>query len=296
MKGWRVMGRFRSGSRVLGPVAVVLAITVGATLPLVLGTTGPAGATRAATSACGVTPTTTGTVVPVAADSPPCSPTLTVTPNAELADGQTVTLAGSGFGANQVIGMTECEASATTVNDCDLNLVIETDSDSTGAFTIPYDVTRDITVNGTAIDCATSSCIMGSANISNFSQIAVAAISFNPNIPPVLTGTISPTDKVETKTGTAYITGTVACTQPLAVEVDVTLAQVFHRRFNNTNSSFVGVQCNGRKKGAKWKVEIPPGFAYYGPGKATVQVQLSSLLGNSFRTFALSAGVKLIAS
>jgi len=79
------------------------------------------------------------------------------------------------------------------------------------------------------------------------------------------------------------------------VEVDVNLAQVFHRRFNNQSAGYDEVQCNGGKKAVKWKVVVPPGIGFYGPGQATVQVQLSSFLINEFRTFSFSGGVKLIA-
>src|ERR1700684_4573479 len=96
----RTIGR----SKFWGPAGVAIAIVMGTTLPFVFSAAGaaPLTASRQPMAAACVTPpptttppvgtipptggvTTTTTTTPV---SPPCNPTLTATPSAELADGQ----------------------------------------------------------------------------------------------------------------------------------------------------------------------------------------------------------------
>jgi hypothetical protein len=299
MKEWRDMGHFRNRSRFVGPVGVVLALTVGATLPIVLGIAGLAAASHATVAACSPpnsTPTTapTKTPTPVANSSPPCLPALTVVPSAQLADGQIVTVTGSNFSPNQGIGMVECQAGALGPAGCDLSTVQYGQTDGTGSFSSSYSVSRDISVNNADIDCALSPCFLGAADLSDYSVAAAAAIEFNPNIPPLLTGTINPTGMVNATKGIAYITGTITCSTPTQVQVDVELAQVFHRRFNNTSSGFAVINCNPRKKGYKWKVAIPPGFGLFGPGNATADVYLSASVANFYRNIEITGGVKLV--
>jgi Neocarzinostatin family len=309
------MGRFRNRSKLWGPAGVVLAIIVGGTLPIALSTAGPASslsaqppvATCSPPSGSSVPPTTppipvpttptkqTTTTTTTAIVPPPlCVPTLTVIPSAELADGQTVVVNGTGFTPNDSVGMAECASSAVSPSNCDLSTVQFAQTDSTGAFSTDYTVTRDITANDTNIDCALTPCLLGAADLSDYSIDAAAAISFNPTIPPELTGTVSPTGTVNTTTGTAYITGTVACTEPiLGVEVDVNLAQVYHHRWNFTSSGYSEVNCTATKKGTKWKVSVPPGFGLFGVGQATAQVDVSGEIGSGYRNVEFSGNVVL---
>jgi hypothetical protein len=302
-------------SKLWGPAGVALAIVMGATLPFVLNAAGAASLTasrHAAAAACttppptiptpvGTVPTkvgvTTTTAPPVASFSPPCNPTLSATPSAELADGQTIAVAGAGFTPNAEIGIAECEAGVLSISDCDLSNVEIVESDDTGAFSTGYSVTRIISLSNdvttTNIDCALTPCLLGAADVSNYDVNAEAAIGFNPSIPPELTGTFAPLDTVNTTKGIAAIAGTVTCTQPTVVEVSVELQQVYHRRFNFTNYAYTTVNCKARKKDSKWTVSVPPGDGYFGAGKATVQIDLSAEIGDSYRNFNLAGTVVL---
>jgi hypothetical protein len=309
MTRWRAIAGAGNRSKLLGPIGVVLAIVVGGALPVALSAAAPASslAAQPPVSTCSpptittptpptvppkvpVTTTTTGTV-PVTVP-PLCPPTLTAVPSAELADGQSITVTGTGFTPNEVVGMAECAAGALNPSECDLSTVDEVQTDSTGAFSIDYSVTRIIYVNDTNIDCALTPCLLGAADVSDYSVAASASIGFNPNIPPALTGAVSPTGKVNTTTGTAVITGTVTCTEPTLVEVDVELDQTWHR-FNFTDDGYTEVNCTAKKKGNKWSLSIPPGVGLFGVGKATVQVDLEGQIGESFRDYQFSANVVL---
>jgi hypothetical protein len=313
------MGRFGRSSKLWGPGGVVLAVVAGAALPIILTSAGPAAslAAQSPVATCSppsTTPPTTigiakapvGTVVPVTTTTttgvtvpPLCTPSLTANPSAELADGQTITVTGSGFTPNSLIGMAECESNATSPANCDLSTVQEVESDGTGSFSTPYTVSRlftvynDATGTSTTIDCALTPCLLGAADVSDYSVDAAAAIGFNPNLPLQLTGTVSTTGKVNTKTGVAYISGTVVCLQPTEVEVDVDLAQIYHRRFNFTSEGYTDVNCQARKKGTKWTVEVPPDLGLFGVGKATVQAELSAQIGNSYRDIDVPGNVVL---
>jgi hypothetical protein len=290
-------------SKLWGPAGVALAIVMGATLPFVLSAAGAASLTASRqpiSAACapakgGVTTTTT--TAPVASFSPPCPPTLTATPSAELADGQFITVVGAGFTPNSEIGIAECQAGVLAISDCDVSEVQIVESDGTGSFSTAYSVTRIISLSNdvttTNVDCALTPCLLGAADISNYDVNATASIGFNPSIPPELSGTFAPTDTVNTTKGIAAIAGTVTCTQPTVVEVSVELQQVYHRRFNFTNYAYTTVNCKARKKANKWTVSVPPGDGYFGAGKATVQIDLSAEIGDSYRNFNLAGNVVL---
>jgi hypothetical protein len=288
------MGRFGTRSKLWGPGAVVLALLVGATLPLALSTAAPAASLSAQPPVATCSPPSTTGPIPVSSvvttttttsvgPPPACTPSLTANPSAQLADGQTITVTGSGFTPDTVVGMAECESGTSGEAGCDLSTVQEVFSDNTGSFSTPYTVTRMLALEGTSIDCALTPCLIGAADVSDYSVEASASIGFNPNIPPQVTGTVSATDKVNTSTGTAFITGTVKCVEPTTVEVDVDLAQIYHRRFNFTNEGYTEVNCNGHKKGTQWRVAIPPGIGLFGVGKATAEVELSFEIGDSYR-------------
>jgi len=300
------MGRLRSRPKVLGPAGVVLAIVMGATLPIVLNAVGSAASLTSSgspvafcspptTTPVTTPPSTIGTTPPVAIFSPPCTPTLSASPSIDLADGQTIAVSGAGFPPFTQIGLAECAATAVNPSNCDLSNIQIVLSDGTGAFSTSFTVDRIISVNGTNTDCALSPCLLGAADISNYSVDAGAAIEFNPNLPLALTGAPATTDKVNITTGTAVITGTVSCALPTNVQVEVELMQVYHRRFNFTNYAYTSINCKGGKKATKWKVVVPPGNGYYGAGKATVQLYLSASIGNSYRNFEVSGNVVLLA-
>jgi len=283
------MGRMRTWSKLTGPFGA--GAVVGATV-VVVGLLGTVSAWSLASSAsaqpCEPVPVTTVSSVP-----PSCAPTLSVVPSANLADGQAVTVTGTGFTPNDAVGMVECEAGATGPSDCDLSTLDETGTDDTGSFSVTYFVTRDISVGTTEIDCALSPCLLGAADVDNYSVAASAAIAFNPAIPPELSGTASPIDKVNTKTGVATITGTVSCAVPTLVYVNLELAQIYHRRWNFTGYGYGEANCTGKKRPSHWKLTVPPGFGLFGQGKASVQVDLNGEIGPIYRNVSFTSPVVL---
>jgi hypothetical protein len=225
-------------------------------------------------------------------------PTLTVYPSVGLADGQTITVTGSGFTPFMGVGMVECEQGATGPSGCDLSTLLELGTDASGSFSTPYSVTRVITTAAgklganKTLDCALSPCFLGAADISNYSVAASAAIAFDPKIPPVLAGALAPTDMVNPRTGVASISGAVTCTRALTVQLYIDLSQRY-RRFNFENYAYSSVNCGQTKRATKWTVAVPPGIGLFGVGKATVTVQLSSSIGNSYRNVTISRSIML---
>ncbi len=295
------VGQRRSKKEFLGVLAVVVAIATGATLPIVLSATAGARSSPQAVAACsppGITGTTApGKALPVAYSSPPCIPALSANPDTGLADGQTVTVNGTGFSAHMTIGMVECEPGATGPSQCDLSTLLEIFSDGSGDFTTPYSVTRDLTIPdpsnpnaSTQIDCAKVACFLGAADVSDYSVAASTPLSFNPALPLLLTGTVNHKGTVRPHTGVAAISGTVSCALPTTVDVEVDLTQ-FYKRFVFFNYADIIVRCTTSP--ATWTVDVPPGNGLYGVGRAMADVYFDTEFGNTYRQIEVSGNVAL---
>jgi Neocarzinostatin family len=226
-----------------------------------------------------------------------CGPlSLTASPDKKLADAQTIVVDGSGFPPYTSVGIAECKAGATGQNGCDLGTLVETGTDGSGSFVLPYSVSRLISTTNAqgmsvSTDCALDPCILAAAETSNQAVAAVTTIGFNPKIPPVFQETVSSTDNVISSTGVAEIAGTFICRQPLVIELFINLDQ--HRgRFNVENETFSSVTCKGH---SKWVVPVPSeyGIAVFGPGKATVNAAFSTRIGNSYRSVDVSSKITL---
>jgi hypothetical protein len=109
---------------------------------------------------------------------------VTVTPSTGLSDGQAVTVAASGFGADETVYVTECAgdpAAGTLV--CDVAGITQFTTDATGAGSTTTAAKKtfdglDQTGNPVTVDCGTvdGGCLIG---VSNEAQDrATAAISF----------------------------------------------------------------------------------------------------------------------
>jgi Neocarzinostatin family len=85
-------------------------------------------------------------------------PMITVTPDTDLVDFQTVTVTGSGFAAESTVGMAMCTAGSLSVDNCDLDTSELVQSDATGGFTTDYTVERliETPVSG-PVDCLDAS-------------------------------------------------------------------------------------------------------------------------------------------
>jgi hypothetical protein len=149
------MGVIRNRSQLLGAVGVVVAIVVGAALPVVLGASGSAALARgrAPVSACSP-PQIAGPGQPVASASPPCTPMMSARPHTGLRDGQTITVTGSGFAPDSFILIEECLAGATTDAQCEFEEASFTDTSATGTFSTSVPVLRLLSTETSVTDCA----------------------------------------------------------------------------------------------------------------------------------------------
>ncbi|MGH9287032.1 MAG: neocarzinostatin apoprotein domain-containing protein [Acidimicrobiales bacterium] len=185
-------------------------------------------------------------------------PTITVTPDTDLVDFQTVTVSGSGFGADTTLGAALCTAGPVSLDNCDLDTVQFVDTDSAGGFTADYTVERliETPVSG-EVDCATApgACILGVATL-DLSQVATAPLAFDPNVPPQprlqIGLTIDPVGSVTPKTGAATVSGTVTCSSPAQVFIDGFASQRAGR-VNVQGSFFTELACDGS---ATWTADL----------------------------------------
>jgi hypothetical protein len=197
--------------------------------------------------------------VTVASASPASAqPTIMVTPDTDLVDFQTVTVSGSGFAAETTLGIAMCTAVPLSIDDCDISTSVLVQSDATGAFTTEYTVERLIeTPAAGPVDCAVApTCILGVANIADFTQNATAPLAFDPNVPPQprleIGLTIDPLGSVTPKTGAATVSGTVTCSSPAQVFVDISASQRAGR-VNVLGFAFTEVACDGE---ATWTANL----------------------------------------
>jgi len=145
--------------------------------------------------------------------------TVTVDPSTGLADGQPVTITGSGFTPGASVGAAECGAAVAqshSTSDCDLSNAPIVQADSNGTAVIHIRAKATITTpNGGAIDCVTAAepCIMGmgdTSDLSNPEKQGGGPITFDPNAPPVPPPSVSLTptgDLVDRQQVAVYATG-----------------------------------------------------------------------------------------
>jgi hypothetical protein len=192
---------------------------------------------RSALSLVTVTTISVGTalgVSPVLAGAA-TAPTVQVQPSTNVADGQVVTVTGSGFTPSETILVLECQAGATGPFNCDINTVqsLFQPTDSNGNFSTPYVATRNIWVNSGWLDCSVpGTCVLGVTDNASLSEFASAPLTFDPTAPPApilaLGATLSPTGTVNHKTGVATVSGTVTCNRPAIVHVGGAVSEPYH--------------------------------------------------------------------
>jgi Neocarzinostatin family/Family of unknown function (DUF6299) len=173
---------------------------------------------------------------------------LVVTPNTDLVDFQSVTVTGSGFPADTQLAVVQCTVGATDpFNDCDLSVLQFPLSDGNGNFSTPFTVQRLINTSAGQIDCAPSNCEVFSSGL-DLSNPTSAALQFDPNVPPQprlqLDLTVDPKGTVVGKTGEVTVTGTVTCSLPADVFIDVAIQQRAGRVLIQ-GDAFGDVQCDG---------------------------------------------------
>lgn len=149
--------RVRRAARVAAAIAVLSAVT--------LTTTSPSG----------------GEVVPT-----PQAAAITVTPDTGLVDGQTVTVAGTGFAPDSVMFVLQCRVGATTNYSCGWVGYATVQSDGSGAFTTSLQLNRLLyTFSGAPVfDCTPAgSCAV--TVLTSAGSLAEAPIAFDPTVPPL---------------------------------------------------------------------------------------------------------------
>lgn len=112
-----------------------------------------------------------------------CTPTpaVSVSPSSGLSDGQTVTVRGSGYGANASLGMVQCPAGATSQDVCDGRTAQSFSADGNGRYVKTATVYEVITdAHGTVTDCgaAPGTCVIASVYIHGFQGLATAPLAF----------------------------------------------------------------------------------------------------------------------
>jgi len=125
---------------------------------------------------------------------PPPPPTVTATPDTDLVDGQTITLAGSGFTPGTVAAV-QCATAVPGAPGCTTGRPVFGEADEEGEATIELRVRRFLTIQGTTYDCAEpGTCTAAIGEISTMTG-ASAAITFDPEAPllPPPTVTVQPT-------------------------------------------------------------------------------------------------------
>ena len=157
----------------------------------------------------------------VVASATPASAAVTVTvdPSTGLADGQAVTITGTGFSPNASVGAAECSAAvgqSRSTNDCDLTNAPIVQADSSGTAVIHLRAKRTITTpNSGEVDCVTAAqpCIIGmgdTSDLMNPEKTGGAPITFDPNAPPVPPPDVSLTpsdDLIDRQQVAVYATG-----------------------------------------------------------------------------------------
>jgi hypothetical protein len=121
------------------------------------------------------------------------SPTIVVTPNRRLVNGQTVQVAGAGFGAREPVAGLECVTGATDPSECDFNAFTEVITNRNGAFDTTFVLHRTIVTNTGFVDCAPSACELLFASEFDFGSQAMAALKFDRRVPlPPTSVAVSP--------------------------------------------------------------------------------------------------------
>ncbi len=136
------------------------------------------------------------------------TPTVAVTPDTGLADGQTVEVTGSGFGSGSQVAVGECRTGATSDADCSVAGALVTTVDSSGAFTTPFTVSRLLTIGASTLDCSTEgSCVIAAGELPSLKTFATAPISFAPAPPPPPPAPTGPTTRYYLALGDSLATG-----------------------------------------------------------------------------------------
>ena len=135
-----------------------------------------------------------------AAPARAASPSIVVTPDSALRDGQNVRVTGSGFVPSSHYEIFECARGATDVSRCDPRNAFEVDSNPSGVVTFPFKVDAHIQLGPSGVteyDCRAerAGCEIGVGILVDVRQAAVAPIAFaaGTSLESPVSATVSPT-------------------------------------------------------------------------------------------------------
>lgn len=142
------------------------------------------GVTAFGVSAVGVSPSWANTC-PATSPGQVCGDPSTTSISASqytgLSSGNVVTVTGSGFSPNQIVGLSMCKGKGAAKDNCDANTDQTTIADANGAFTIQFTVSSPIMVKNKkgktiSFNCGSTSkyCSIGSSDFHNSPPIPAA--------------------------------------------------------------------------------------------------------------------------
>jgi hypothetical protein len=129
-----------------------------------------------------------------AATASAAGPTITITPNTALTNGESVSIVGSGYTPADSLFALECLATATSVTGCDTGTAVPVTASSTGTFTQAFNVKSETSIGGSS--CGTtatdlSNCIIEVANTGD-TDAGAAPITFAVPVATTTTTTTTP--------------------------------------------------------------------------------------------------------
>jgi Neocarzinostatin family len=210
------------------------------------------------------------------------APVLHASPHANLKDGQSVTVTGTGYPANAETDLVECEEGA----GCDFSNLQVQITDADGSYTTDFVVFRILQLDSGPVDCVTNQdCILVSLDISDLSTGAQTSITFDPNAPvkPPLHFRVIPDQNghVQVAKGVARLTGSVACNQPVDIGADMVLTQVYGRSIFQSEA-FVDIPCD---HGGHWSAVFRPFNGLFDAGAAKVQISAFGFTTRQYSQF-----------
>jgi hypothetical protein len=129
-------------------------------------------------SASGTTTTTKATATTTTA----AGPKMTISPNTGLTNGETVSITGSDYPANEQLGITECanKGAQTGAGDCDLGTIKVTTASATGTVSATYSVALGPFGQNNIVCTQKPGCIVSvaQAGSANPNAVATATITF----------------------------------------------------------------------------------------------------------------------
>ncbi|HUD15793.1 MAG TPA: neocarzinostatin apoprotein domain-containing protein [Acidimicrobiales bacterium] len=127
--------------------------------------------------------TTTTTTKAKATTTTVAGPKMTITPNTGLTNGQTVSITGSKYPANEQLGITECanKGAQTGAGDCDLGAIKVTTASATGTVSATFPVALGPFGQNNIVCTAKPGCIVSvaQAGSANPNAVATANIAFS---------------------------------------------------------------------------------------------------------------------